>query len=223
MAWEHLTSEAKHIWEYLGEEPAGPLSARVEEAGGESRDGSTGAKVVEQREALRHQLLSKALSQHPDRSARPVTAYQNIADDKVAGRWLLATPGNGLSMSRPVFQEAFARHLCLPSPAIREGGWEGKQLGRQRQTVDKFGDTVVNCESVTGDTWRKRHDSTKQQVMHEALLAGVHIDCEVYGLFSDLLPAVLNEEGGELQFARSRQGVVPDFKGRVSLNFFILS
>ena len=31
-------------------------------------------------------------------------------------------------------------------------------------------------------------------------------------MFSDLLPAVLQEEGGELQWARARQAVVPDFK-----------
>ena len=41
---------------------------------------------------------------------------------------------------------------------------------------------------------------------------GIHVDCEVYGLFSDLLPAALQEEGGELQWGRARQGVVPDFK-----------
>ena len=31
-------------------------------------------------------------------------------------------------------------------------------------------------------------------------------------LFGDLLPAALEEEGGELQWARARQGKVPDFK-----------
>ena len=38
------------------------------------------------------------------------------------------------------------------------------------------------------------------------------IDCEVYGLFSDLLPSQLHQEGGELQWGRARQGAVPDFK-----------
>ena len=48
--------------------------------------------------------------------------------------------------------------------------------------------------------------------MSEALLSGIHVDCEVYGQFSDLLPATLEEDGGELQWGRARQGVVPDFK-----------
>ena len=46
----------------------------------------------------------------------------------------------------------------------------------------------------------------------EATLAIVPVDCEVYNLFGDLLPAALEEEGGELQWARARQGKVPDFK-----------
>ena len=44
------------------------------------------------------------------------------------------------------------------------------------------------------------------------LHGGVSVDCEVYGLFGDLLPAALLEEGGELQWGRARQGKVPDFK-----------
>ena len=52
----------------------------------------------------------------------------------------------------------------------------------------------------------------KRHIVSEAVAAGVHVDCEVYGLFSDLLPATLHEQGGELQWGRARQGVVPDFK-----------
>ena len=43
-------------------------------------------------------------------------------------------------------------------------------------------------------------------------MAGVQCDCEVFGLFSDLLPAALVEPGGELQYGRQRQGKFPDFK-----------
>ena len=49
-------------------------------------------------------------------------------------------------------------------------------------------------------------------IYQEACLSKVPVDCEVYGLFSDLLPAELMEEGGELQWGRARQGKVPDFK-----------
>ena len=88
----------------------------------------------------------------------------------------------------------------------------GKPVGRQGLAIDKFGDNIMNCQHIVGDAWRRRHDKIKQHIVSEALLAGIHTDCEVYGLFSDLLPAVLQEEGGELQWGRARLGLVPDFK-----------
>ena len=141
-----------------------------------------------------------------------MTVFQNIADDKVAGRWLLATPGSQLSLSSSAFQEAMSAHLCLPSPAVVKGGLVGKRVGRNKEVIDKFGDSIMNCTDIYGDTWRTRHDRIKQHVMSEAMLSGIYVDCEVYGQFSDLLPASLMEEGGELQCSRARQGKVPDYK-----------
>ena len=101
------------------EEPSGPLSVTAAEAGGHSTDGSTRTKVVHQKEMLRYKLMVKALSNFPNRQARPVTAFQNIADDKCAGRWLLAIPSSDLALTSPVFKEAISSHLLLPSPAIK--------------------------------------------------------------------------------------------------------
>ena len=211
-AWAALSSEASAIWSYLGEEPSGILAAPVTSAGGCSTDGSTRTKTVQQREALRHKLLERALSIHPDRNARPVTVFQNIADDKCAGAWLLALPSGDNSISSSVFKEALSNHLCLPSPAIRSGGWLGKQVGTKGQIVDKFGDSVLCCNEIVGDAWRSRHDSVKQALYREACLSKIPVDCEVYGQFADLLPASLTQEDGELQWGRARQGKVPDFK-----------
>ena len=69
-AWAGLTSEASSIFTYLQEEPTGPLSVPVAEAGGTSTDGSTRTKVVHQKEMLRYKLMSKALSTYPDRDSR---------------------------------------------------------------------------------------------------------------------------------------------------------
>ena len=80
------------------------------------------------------------------------------------------------------------------------------------EVVDKFGDSIMCCKEIPGDRWKKRHDTVKQHIAAEAALDGIPVDCEVYGLFSDLLPAALEEEGGELQWGRARQGKVPDFK-----------
>ena len=211
-AWNSLSEEAANIWTFLGEEPSGLLADPVTSVGGASTDGSTRTKAVQQREALRHKLLERALSIHPARDARPVTAFQNIADDKCAGSWLLALPGRENNLSCSVFKEALSTHLCLPSPAIRAGGWVGKPVGSKGQTVDKYGDSVLCCHEIPGDGWRVRHDTVKQAIFQEACLSKIPVNCEIYGLFGDLLPASLTEVGGELQWGRARQGKVPDLK-----------
>ena len=49
----------------------------------------------------------------------------------------------------------------------------------------------------------------------QCLAAKLPHDVEVYGIFADLLPATEVEEGGELQWVRARQGLVPDFMLRL--------
>ena len=211
-SWGDLTGEARSIWDYLGEEPTGTLADPLEEMGRDSVDGSTRTKAVQQREGLRHQLLLRALAAHPDQDSRPVTAYQNVSDDKCAGSWTLAIPSRDNCLSSPVFKEALSAHLCLPSPALRQGGWVGKPVGTRGEVIDKFGDAVLCSHEIPGDSWRHRHDTVKMAIYQEACLSKVPVDCEVYGLFSDLLPAALQEDGAELQWGRARQGKVPDFK-----------
>ena len=152
---------------------------------------------MEQLEGLRYRLLKKALEEFPDKNVRPARVFKNIADDKCAGRWLLASPSPDLSMSKAVFQEALSAHLCLPSPALRDGGWVGGQIpGGAGVTIDPYGDAIMCSGAIPGDTWRKRHDTIKQRIVLEAAHASVPVDCEVFGLFADLLPAVLQQEGG---------------------------
>jgi hypothetical protein len=210
--WGSLAGEAAAVWTYLGEVPSGALAAPLEAAGGNCVDGGTRGKVVQQLEGLRHKLLTRALATHPDRDARPVTVFPNVADDKCAGSWLLALPSPDLAMSAATFKEALSSHLCLPSPALREGGWVGRPVGTDGKVVDRFGDTIQCDKTIPGDTWRRRHDTVKQHLYLEAALSKVPVDCEVYGLFGDLLPAALTEVGGELQWGRARQGKVPDFR-----------
>ena len=63
----------------------------------------------------------------------------------------------------------------------------------------EIGDKILCCHDIPGDSWRHRHDTVKMAIYQEACLSKVPVDCEVYGLFGDLLPAELMEEGGELQ------------------------
>ena len=145
-AWNCLNGEAKNVWNFLGLEPSGALADPLEGVGGNSLDGSTRTKIVQQREGLRHQMLEKALKAHPDRAARPVTVYQNVSDDKCAGSWLLAIPNRDNSLSTPVFREAMSAHLCLPSPAL--GGASNLSQRRGHRPVWRL------RLLLQGDTWR---------------------------------------------------------------------
>ena len=51
--------------------------------------------------------------------------------------------------------------------------------------------------------------------MKECINAGLVHDCEVYGLFSDLIPAQAFAQGDALEWGRARQGLIPDFRMRL--------
>ena len=77
--------------------------------------------------------------------------------------------------------------------------------------MDMFGDTVM-AAAVAGDGWRRRHDGFKMRILGLLRWAGVEVDCEVFNLFSGLIP----QEGlSRLEQGRKRQGLVPDFRLRV--------
>ena len=75
-AWNSIRLEAQQCCNYLGKELEGELSVVLVKAGGEKDDGSTRRAVVQQRQGLRHEVLSKSLERHGDRQARPVTVFQ---------------------------------------------------------------------------------------------------------------------------------------------------
>ena len=80
--------------------------------------------------------------------------------------------------------------------------------------VGPFADELMTAH-LTEDSWRHRHDSFKVTIVNMCNEARVPIDCEVFGIFRDLIPAALTAEGGELQFGRKRAGLCPDFRLRL--------
>ena len=58
----------------------------------------------------------------------------------------------------------------------------------------------MNNQEIPGDSWRQKHVNVKLHAMNEVLLSGIHVDCEVFGLFSDLLPE--SQTMGESQSSR---------------------
>ena len=167
--------------------------------------------MTHQQEELRSKALTEALIHHPDRMARPVTVFPNF--DKLSGAWILALPTPTTGLAGSLFSEAMAAHLCLPSPAIRE--WVGQTVGRDKKVIDPFGDNVMCCRDLPGDSWRIRHDTGKLAIVNECLVSKLPVECEVYGLFADLIPAEATAEGEELHWGRARQGLTPDLRLRI--------
>ena len=81
-------------------------------------------------------------------------------------------PSSDHGLSKAVFQEVLSAHLCLPSPAVRDGGWVGSEVpGDRGGPIDHYGDVIMNSNVVPGDSWRKHHDQVKQHIVLEATLA----------------------------------------------------
>ena len=96
--------------------------------------GATRKLVVEQLEKMWGKVLRSSLDQHADRRVRPVMSWSQR--DKLSSAWLLALPAGDTCLSSPVFAEAAAALLCLPSPACADR--IGCEVGKRR--VDKYGD-----------------------------------------------------------------------------------
>ena len=70
----------------------------------------------------------------------------------------------------------------------------------------------MSVSNIPGDFFRMRHDMVKTTLNSFCLTSSLRAECEVYGLFRDLIPveALRDEEG--LQRGRGRQGLLPDFQ-----------
>ena len=70
----------------------------------------------------------------------------------------------------------------------------------------------MSVSNIPGDLFRVRHDRVKTLLNSFCLTSQLRAECEVYGMFRDLIPVeVLGQEEG-LQRGRGRQGLLPDFR-----------
>ena len=145
--------------------------------------------VTEQMEELMEAVIRKSLLDYGDQAARPVLAYPQF--DKLSTAWKLSLPGPTNGLTTQVFKEVMAQHLCLPSPVCSL--IIGQPVGTRGAVVDQFGNEVMTAH-LPQDTWRTRHDTVKVAMVDIANEARVPIDCEVFGLFRDLIPYELTDE-----------------------------
>ena len=130
---------------------------------------------------MRAAVLNRWLEDCRDPGARPVMRWKQR--DKLCSAFLLNVPGAHTSLSSPVFKEAVAALLCVPSLVCRDR--VGKRVGRSR--VDLYGDKIVG-QNLTGGGWTRRHDSVKSELNSCCVWDGLEAVCEPYGLHGQFLP-----------------------------------
>ena len=118
-------------------------------------------------------------------------------------------PGhNGFTQAE--FTETIARLLCLPSPCCQPR--VGEPLEQHGLHIDTFGDNIMSVSNIPGDLFRVRHDRVKTLLNSFCLTSQLRAECEVYGLFRDLIPVQALGQEEDLQRGRGRQGLLPDFR-----------
>ena len=67
--------------------------------------------------------------------------------------------------------------------------------------IDKFGDAIMCCKHLPGDTWRARHDTGKLAIVSECIDVKLVHDCDVYSFFANFIPAqaAAQGDGGEVE------------------------
>ena len=70
----------------------------------------------------------------------------------------------------------------------------------------------MSVSNIPGDLFRIRHDTVKTVINSFCMTLGLRAECEVFGMFRDIIPvnALAEEEG--LERGRGRQGLLPDFR-----------
>ena len=103
-----------------------------------------------------------------------------------------------------------ARHLCLPSPCCVPR--VGEPLGMRGLTIDPYGDNILSVSNIPGGCMTARHDLVKTTISSLCLDSGLRADCEVFGVFRDLIPEDALGVEENLHRGRGRQGLLPDFR-----------
>ena len=73
----------------------------------------------------------------------------------MSGARILALPTPLTSLASSVFFEAMAAHLCVLSPAVVKSGHVGRISGRGGSVEQGYGDKILNCNDIPGDSQRQ--------------------------------------------------------------------
>jgi hypothetical protein len=164
--------------------------------------GSSRKLLTRAREELRLDVFEHAISLHRDRSARGISSWKER--DKLSSAFLLSNVGPRSGLSSPIFAEALATLLSLPSRVCKDR--LGERVGASQ--VDRYGEKVI-LANLPGGHWTSRHNAMEQEIASLCAYAGLPAECEPFGLFGHLLP---QQALHRLQQHQKKQVLRPDLR-----------
>ena len=201
--WEGMVKEVEEGLTYLGRElEDGPFSMAVAGVGEGSTTGAMRKTITRAREELRLEVFEQAIALHPNQQGRGVSSWKER--DKLTTAFLLSIPGPNSSLSSPIFAEALATLLCLPSRVCADR--LGERVGGSR--VDLHGERVI-LENLPGGHWTDRHNAMEREVAALCSYAGLPAEREPFGLFGHLLP---QQALNNIQQHKRSQVLQPDLR-----------
>ena len=181
--WESLQREAREAADFLGKEVEGHFEASVEGAGAGLGSKELRSIMWRSREQTRREVFERAVSLQDRRKLKRLGLSGVKERDKLTTSFLLSLPGPRYGLSSPVFAEALATLLAMPSLVCRDR--VGEMVGRSR--VDPFGVKVINA-AIPGGHWTQRHNAIEHELASLCNYASLPVECEPYGLFGHMLP-----------------------------------
>ena len=133
--------------------------------------------------------------------------------DRSSSIWVTSCPSGKNRASPTAFREIASRYMGLPSPCARAliGQTIWSKNGDEVGVCDRYGNKLTSC-TLSGDGYRKAHDTIKDVIVETLVAFGLGFTCEVFGLFSSCIPAGARRDA-ILRLGRAKiQGMVPDFR-----------
>jgi hypothetical protein len=185
----------------------GPLIEPVQSASGTQKE------LTREVESVWFRRLSEDVRLLPRRDFQRI-CFCSV--DSQAGMWCYAIPTASFRPHEGEFREIAATYFGMPSPVASalDGQVIWSKRGTERGVCDKYGEKLVSLQ-LSGDGWNTAHDFFKFALCEVMRDLKVGFSCEVFGLFSSLIPQGPHRaplDADTVRAARMRQGMVPDFK-----------
>jgi hypothetical protein len=209
----HLANQFLDGWNALRGEvtPAGQdapasdiLSVAAASAGylpGEGIVAKPQKAITKQREEFRQVGLQADFDVLPATDERRI-AFMNV--DRLSSAFVGSVPHPEDYLCNTDFKQVWQDYFGLPGSQFVP--FVGMDLGRG-YVLDAFGHKLTTMV-MSGDGWRRRHDTVKWLISSWAARLGISCVTEVYGLFAAYVAQRDRLEGEPMW---KRQGMVPDF------------